>query len=57
MAEWRNGNRMAEMVAGMAVWWKKWQNSRMAEMATYVIIYGRHTPTATRTTTTTHFNG
>ncbi len=44
MAEWRNGNRMAEMVewrnggmAGMAVRRKEWQNSRMAEMATYVL--------------------
>jgi hypothetical protein len=45
MAEWRNGNRMVEMVewwnggmAGMAVRRKEWQNSRMAEMATYVLI-------------------
>ncbi len=29
MAEWRNG--------GMAVRRKEWQNSRMAEMATYVL--------------------
>ena len=37
MAEWRNGNRLAKMVAGMAVRRKEWQNSRMAEMATYVL--------------------
>ena len=44
MAEWRNGNRMAEMVewrnggmAGMAEQRKEWLNSRMAEMATYVL--------------------
>ncbi len=24
-------------MAGMAVWRKEWQNSRMAEMATYVL--------------------
>ncbi len=32
MAEWRNGG-----MAGMAVRRKEWQNSRMAEMATYVL--------------------
>ena len=32
MAEWRNGG-----MAGMAVWQKEWQNSRMTEMATYVL--------------------
>ncbi len=32
MAEWRNGG-----MAGMAVRQKEWQNSRMAEMATYVL--------------------
>ncbi len=44
MAELQNGNRMAETVewrnggmAGMAVRQKEWQNSRMAEMATYVL--------------------
>ncbi len=30
--EWRNGG-----MAGMAVRRKEWQNSRMAEMATYVL--------------------
>ncbi len=32
MAERRNGG-----MAGMAEWQKEWQNSRMAEMATYVL--------------------
>ena len=32
MAEWRNGG-----MAGMAVRQKEWQNSRMVEMATYVL--------------------
>ncbi len=32
MAEWRNGG-----MAGMAVWRKELQNTRMAEMATYVL--------------------
>ncbi len=32
MAEWRNGG-----MVGMAVRRKEWQNSRMAEMATYVL--------------------
>ncbi len=32
MAEWRNGG-----TAGMAARRKEWQNSRMAEMATYVL--------------------
>jgi hypothetical protein len=32
MAKWRNGG-----MAGMAVRRKEWQNSRMAEMATYVL--------------------
>ena len=41
MAEWRNGNRMAEWwnggMAGMAEQRKEWPNSRLAEMATYVL--------------------
>ncbi len=41
MAEWRNGGNGGE-----------WQNSRMAEMATYVLFTVRYTPT----TTTTHFH-
>ncbi len=32
MVEWRNGG-----MGGMAVRQKEWQNSRMAEMATYVL--------------------
>ncbi len=32
MAEWRNGG-----MAGMAARRKEWQNTRMAEMATYVL--------------------
>jgi hypothetical protein len=74
MAEWRNG--MAEWnggivewrnggMAGTAVWRKEWQNSRMAEIATYVLftvhthrrrgryictIYGTHTLMTTTTT-------
>ena len=49
MAEWQNGNRIAEWwnggmvewrnggMAGMAEQQKEWPNSRMAEMATYVL--------------------
>ena len=49
MAEWRNGNRIAEWwnggmvewrnggMAGMAEQQKEWLNSRLAEMATYVL--------------------
>jgi hypothetical protein len=46
MAEWRNGG-----IAGMEVRRKEWQNSRMAEMATYVL-FTVHTHTPTTTTTT-----
>jgi hypothetical protein len=49
MAEWRNGNRIAE-------WWtaERWSNGGNGYILT---IYGRHTPTTTTTTpTTTHFN-
>ncbi len=38
MAEWRNGG-----MAGMAVRRKEWQNNRMAEMATYVLLRYTHT--------------
>ncbi len=46
MAEWRNGNRMAEWWNGGIAEWrnggmaeqrKEWLNSRMAEIATYVL--------------------
>jgi hypothetical protein len=40
-------------MAGMAVRRKEWQNSRMAEMATYVLLtVHTHTPTTTTKTTT-----
>ena len=39
-------------MAGMAVQRKEWQNSRMAEMATYVL-FTVHTHTLTMNTTTT----
>ena len=35
MAE--SNGRWNGRMAGMAAWWKEWQNSRMAEMATYVL--------------------